>query len=352
MNPLKFNLSNESATVVYEGQSYTVREGSPHFKGLVKALIEKNWEDVPKHLTVAKSLKEWAKGKFMVDGTTVTFDGVPLPQKLNAKIISMATRGISPQPFLNFWERLQKNPSWRSVQQLFDFIAHENIPITKDGKFLAYKGVNGDYTDKHTSTVDNHPGKINKLPRNQISDDPNEACHFGYHVGALNYARTFARIVVICEIDPEHVVCVPHDASQQKMRVCQYEVIGNWNGQPLPSTVYVDDNEEELQSDPNDFDNNDDEGPDAEEFEEDEGDESEPKAPKQKKSKAPQTKKRPKSESMEVLANMDMKELLEQSIDILRKYAAGTLKIVGASKIPGGKSQLVSKIIEVRKNNS
>ena len=45
---------------------------------------------------------------------------------------------------------------------------------------------------------------------------------------------------------------------------------------------------------------------------------------------------------------MDEVELMEQGLDPLRKYAAHVLKIVGASKIPGGKYALVNKIAEVR----
>ena len=51
------------------------------------------------------------------------------------------------------------------------------------------------------------------------------------HVGALAYAITFCSgggsRIVICEVDPENVVCVPYDCSQQKMRVCEYKVIGH-----------------------------------------------------------------------------------------------------------------------------
>jgi hypothetical protein len=45
---------------------------------------------------------------------------------------------------------------------------------------------------------------------------------------------------------------------------------------------------------------------------------------------------------------MGMSELMEQSIDTLRQYAGKGLQIVGASKIHGGKTALVAKILEVR----
>jgi hypothetical protein len=56
--------------------------------------------------------------------------------------------------------------------------------------------------------------------------------------GAPPYVSGSGRIVV-CRVDPEHVVCVPKDASYAKVRVCEYLVIGNF-GQALPSTTIAD----------------------------------------------------------------------------------------------------------------
>jgi hypothetical protein len=42
-------------------------------------------------------------------------------------------------------------------------------------------------------------------------------------------------------------------------------------------------------------------------------------------------------------------QLMEQSIDDLRKYASAHLKIVGAYKLAGGKAKLVSAILKARR---
>jgi hypothetical protein len=49
-------------------------------------------------------------------------------------------------------------------------------------------------------------------------------------------------------------------------------------------------------------------------------------------------------------AAMDWQTLMKQTTEDLRRYATRGLKIVGASKLAGGKVSLVSKIIEVRGN--
>lgn len=277
-------------------------------------------------MTVNRSLGEWAQGDFTYKNERFFYKDEELPSNLNRKIVQMATEGQDPTALLRFHERLSKNPSFRSVQQLFQFLDHGNIPFTKDGCFLAYKSVRGDYKDKHSGLWDNRPGAVNEMPRNQISDDPQHACHEGFHVGALNYARGFGGSkMVVCKVDPEHVVCVPYDASQEKMRVCKYKVIGEWSGQPLDSLLH---DEEGL---------------------------VEPKVkekrtpPLKEKQDEVKVKKKAVSGGFKKYDKMTTAELMTCSLDELRQYAGKGLEIVGASKIPGGKVALVASIEKVRK---
>ena len=46
---------------------------------------------------------------------------------------------------------------------------------------------------------------------------------------------------------------------------------------------------------------------------------------------------------------MDLKKLMEQNLGDLRKYATYGMAIIGASKIPGGKTALVTTILATRK---
>jgi hypothetical protein len=52
--------------------------------------------------------------------------------------------------------------------------------------------------------------------------------------------------------------------------------------------------------------------------------------------------------SFDRLKKMTMADLMSESLDTLRDYAGKGLKIVGASKIPGGKTALVSVILKTR----
>lgn len=322
-----YTITNESITVVVNGATYVVQKSSPQFVGLKKAIESEAWDEIQNHLTVSKSLKTWSRGKFVLDEASERFsyEGVELPVDINARIVKMASSGEDPTPLLKFYERLQGNPSMRSVTQLYAFLSHRGIPITRDGCFLAYKGVKSDYTDCHTGKISNAPGAVNKMPRNKISDDPREACHEGYHVGALEYARDFGPRVVVCKVDPANVVCVPYDSGQQKMRVCEYTVLGHY-GDTLPDTVFDED------TTCTDTDTHDD-APQPSVDEDGDEESSGPLAIPKKYKK---------------LAAKPINELMKETIDTLRELATYGFKIVGASKIHGGKVALIAKIIEVR----
>jgi hypothetical protein len=344
--PLPFTLTHESITVVYEGKPHVVQKGTPQFNALRKAIMAEDWKSVPKNLTVATSIKDWAKGKFTLKDDHFYFEGNEIPSNINNRVIKMATTGEDPTPLFKFWERLQKNPSMRSVEQLWPFLEHKGIPLTKEGCFLAYKGVRNDFLDAHSGTISNKPGTVHEMPRNQISDDPNHACHEGFHVGALAYAGSFSQRVVICEVDPEHVVCVPYDASQHKMRVCKYKVVGQHNGSHMSSTTHRDDSDEAEEGETDDETFN--SGDASYEHHHDVPKKKKKGSEKKKEHKAKKKAGKQLVQTFDKLKKMGMPELMKESIDTLRAYAGKGLKIVGASKVPGGKTALVSVILKAR----
>lgn len=316
-------ITNDTVVVTVDGKSYSARKGAPNYLPLRRALDDEDLAGVLSNLTVRKTVRDWAKGRFSVDdaGTKVLMDGYELPQGLNERILATIAEGHSPEAFLNFWERLQKNPSWNSVQQLFRFLDRAGIPLEKEGTFLAYKGVRADFKDKYTGKFDNRPGCRNSMPRNHVSDDPTKDCSFGFHVGSESYAKGYAGVggkMVICRVAPEDVVSVPHDCDSQKVRVCDYTVVGHY-GDKLSDTVDVVSSDdvagsyEELASlMVNNGDTNLDD-----------------------------------PDQLAILMGMQPDQLTEQPIEVLRKFA-GQLGIVGASKIRGGKHALVARIVEVR----
>ncbi len=364
-----FSMSNESLTIFIDGLPYTFHAGTVQYRTLSETILKQDWDSIPALISPNGALQKYLGEGFTVcEGGTISYQGVPVPSALNNRISEMAKAGTDPGHLIKFYERLHKNPSFRSREQVFAFLSHMNIAIEPDGTFLAYKGINENYMDKHTNTIDNTPGTVHQMARNLVSDDPDEACHFGFHVGALGYAANFGPVVVICRVDPEHVVCVPNDHSAQKMRVCKYEVVGEWSGEILSADDVEgveDDWQEDVDCDldgcedcdPNPYQtyhgDSEDEvliitltGVDEEELTPD-GYTFAENTPEPAPEPTPEVKI--KKVAAPKLDTLNTKELMLKSIEELRKYAANRLKIVGASKIPGGKSALVATIMKIRK---
>lgn len=245
---IPFNLTNTEVTVVVDGKPVTLPLASPQGAAVRAALLADDDASVLRHLEnklqpvadwiTARGLTDWS-----LDGQQVSYRGKPLPREINQRLLRMAADNADPMPFVRFHERLQANPSMRSVEQAYRFLAHLGLPIVEDGSFLAYKGVREDLKDEHSGKFDNSPGQVHRMPRNEISDDPNTPCHEGFHVGALEYAKGFAPRVVCVSVAPEDIVCVPYDYSSQKMRVCEYRVVGYHGGVPMSDTNATSDEE-------------------------------------------------------------------------------------------------------------
>ncbi|NDB60976.1 hypothetical protein EB001_21400, partial [bacterium] len=162
-------------------------------------------------------------------------------------------------PLVNFLHNLMENPSMQSQKELYDFLEHEHLPITEDGYFLAYKAVRSDYKDKYRGVFDNSVGNVCKMTRAKVDDNRSVGCSNGLHAGALNYVASYGSLeagdrIVIVKINPKDVVSVPSDCNCEKLRTCEYLVVGEYQGEllkPLYSSTFSD---EEYHDDDEDTD--------------------------------------------------------------------------------------------------
>lgn len=180
------------------------------------------------------------KNGFKISPEEVIYQGEKLPKALADKVRSLHSEGLPLNLFEKFWQNIQDNPSSSSVRELYDFLAYKELPITEDGCFLAYKGLNSDLWsisgNKETKVIEgkvdssgrifNGVGETIAVVRRDVDDDRRNHCSHGLHVGSLDYARSFARgAVVVVKVNPKDVVSVPEDCSCQKCRVSSYTVV-------------------------------------------------------------------------------------------------------------------------------
>lgn len=230
---------------IINNKSYSVVTSHENYDALQDAVYSGNSSGFLTLFSKEQVIKETFEGtKVTVDDGVVYFEDEVLHNVVTDKIISLSERGRNPQSMINFLENLMENPSRRAVNELYNFLKHQKLPITEDGCFVAYKSVKSDWYDKYTGkTFVNKPGEVVEIRRNLVDDDKDQTCSYGLHVGALEYAgpggwyNQSSDRVVLVKVNPCDAVSVPRDANGQKLRVCKYEVIGEYE-QELDEDVY------------------------------------------------------------------------------------------------------------------
>ena len=282
---IAYTLTNNSITVVLNNKVYTVSNGQPQWEPVLEAIRNNDEKTLHDVLSVANTIVAFTEGNVTIKDNQVFYRNVPLDNYVVEKVLDFAKNKLPLQPILRFINNLMKNPSRSAVQELYKFLEHKNMPITPDGNFLAYKGVQSDYYSKTAGSIIVIKGKVVngkiyngigeeiEVERNGVCDDRNQGCSSGLHAGSVTYATDFGRggHVVIVEINPIDVVSVPDDCSCQKLRACRYKVVGEYE-------VPLDHNYNNSYSNEDWNDNDDDDGDDdGDTFEEaccgDDGDE-------------------------------------------------------------------------------
>lgn len=227
-------------------KSYSVATDHEKHRKIVEKLKAKDWKnleemiDVERKMEVAKERVEKDLSKVNVPvslvGTAEIKNGqiyvnnVPVHNVVSDRILQLAADDYPFDSVLRFLENVLMNPSSRSQEELYDFLANRNLPLTEDGCFLAYKRIRNDWKDIYSGKIDNSVGSIVEVPREEVDSDRARECSHGLHVGALEYIRTYGTAehssrVVVVKVNPKDCVSVPRDHRHMKLRVCRYEIL-------------------------------------------------------------------------------------------------------------------------------
>jgi hypothetical protein len=224
-----FILQGSNVTVVIDGKPHTISKTHVTYQKVVDAIKANDWDTVKNIIDPVKVVLNYGAGNVSIQGDKLFWKGQPFAGVLATRMIQMLQDGFTVEPMVNFMHNLMKNPSKRSVDELYGFLEKNNLPLTPDGYFLAYKKVRRDFKDIHSGTMDNSPGTVVEMERNQVDDNKDQTCSTGLHFCGLSYLDHFGGSdsrVVIVKIDPADVVSIPSDYNGAKGRACRYEVIG------------------------------------------------------------------------------------------------------------------------------
>lgn len=234
MIPHIFN-GNGTISLMIDNVMKPIDTAHKYYNEIRDALKAQDWDVIPGLVNIKEQVEQainasTVNGTVTIDNGEVFYNGTRIHNSLTDRIIDMAREGFDIAHMVKFLENLMENPSYRAVNELYDFLEVGAIPITENGTFLTYKKIRSDWKDIHSGRFDNSIGAIAKMPRNMVNEDSSQTCSAGLHVCSYDYLPHFGRSgddrVVICEVNPRDVVSIPTDYNNTKMRVCEYTVIG------------------------------------------------------------------------------------------------------------------------------
>lgn len=230
-----WNTTPKMLFVRTKDRKFAIKQTDGIFKRILNLLLNKEEDSVIDLLSVANRVMKYTNDEFTVDQNGQVFlhgDKNPVDKIVAEKLIAFAEEGKPYQSLINFWKNLSANPSEWARQQLYGFLKKNKHPITEDGLFLAYKRVksneDGVLLDCASSTFINNIGQVVNMKRSGVDDDPHRTCSTGLHVASFEYANDFytGGVLLTVLVNPRDVVSVPVDYHNQKMRCCEYAVIG------------------------------------------------------------------------------------------------------------------------------
>lgn len=237
-----YTISESSITVLLGGIPKVVDKSHQNYKLVLEAI--KRGADETEFSTlidITKAITSYGKGSVEVRNGIVYYVGSELHNYAVIKLLQLMGDGFDIKPLTNFLNNLMKNPSYRAVQELYEFLEKGGIPITEDGHFIVYKKVRGDFKDIYSGTFNNSVGATCEMPRNTVNEDSAQTCSAGLHVCSYSYLPNFGSApnnrIVACKVNPADVVSIPTDYNLSKMRVCKYEVIEDVTEKALRSDI-------------------------------------------------------------------------------------------------------------------
>ncbi len=244
-------------TLVLNNKSYQVLPDHINYRMILDILPTATSDELLKVVDLEKAVATFSDGLVEIKNGQVTYEGETVHGSISKRILEFMSKGLPFEPLVKFLHNVMENPSMQSQKELYDFLEHEHLPITEDGHFLAYKAVRNDYKDKYRGAFDNSVGNTVKMQRAKVDDDRSRGCSDGLHAGALNYVAAYGSVesgdrIVIVKINPRDVVSVPTDCNCEKLRTCQYVVVGEYQGEllkPLYSSNFSYDEQDDYEDD-------------------------------------------------------------------------------------------------------
>ncbi len=224
-------------------KTYIVQQNHPHWNTVVELYTQKKYDEVFPLLDLGQAIGAKFKGFSVRAGKVYYGDAEAHGYLIDRILFFLREMPGQAERLIKFANNLYSNPDARVRDELYKFLEHKHMPITDDGCFLAYKGVQQDYYSITKGNIEVIRGKVQNgkifngvgedilVKRSDVCANSYEGCARGIHAGSWDYANSFrntGRLMVV-KLNPKDVVSVPSDCNFQKLRTCAYIVVGEEN---------------------------------------------------------------------------------------------------------------------------
>jgi len=204
---MQYIINSNGIVLFIDNKPFKFERGSMQYaKILEKFDLPEDEQDAAIRQVIQKTSPNAEKNGFKISPESVSYLGEELPESLADKVRDIHEEGLPLSLFEKFWENLQLNPSSSSVRELYEFLSYKELPLTEDGCFLAYKGLDSDFWsisgNKETKVISgevnssgnifNGVGEKIEVRRWDVDDIRDNHCSFGLHVG-INIRLEFSR---------------------------------------------------------------------------------------------------------------------------------------------------------------
>lgn len=229
-----FQIKQDHSIVLFiDGKLHTIGKDDINFPIVLEAIKTEKWDTVRRTINVRQVIADHADGRVEIFGEEIYIDKKKLPDGVTRRVLPvLKANDFNLKPLFRLLENIEKNPEAFSREELYLFLNHNDLPITNDGHFLAYKMVRSDYKDIYTGTLDNSVGKVVQMDRTDVDPNRNRTCSKGLHFCSYDYipqayhtgSNPEYRLLVL-KINPADVVSIPSDYNNSKGRCWRYEVV-------------------------------------------------------------------------------------------------------------------------------
>lgn len=208
------------------GTSYTIAVDHPNYSQIVDAIRTRNYDAIADLVDVSTSLEKLSPN-VLVDREAgkILYRGKPLRGAIVSRLLNMLEDNFDVAPMLSFVDNLMSNPSVTAQDELYGFMEANNLPITDDGHFIAWKRVNTDMTSFYDGSTEHVFGQVLSMDRDLCDSQRDNTCSSGLHFCSERYLPSYhggKGRVLILKINPKDVVSIPSDYNNAKGRACAY----------------------------------------------------------------------------------------------------------------------------------